>query len=182
MAGGRILETWAVVLLCVAASAPSCGDGSRETGTAGAPPEWTHAFLDTCPVPEIDTSTWTLIEGGSISFRIPPNYAQNPAGIDVEAVNFANEQRTIGYCVPCAPWIGDETCTRCRETIDGREGFIIAGRGPDGRYFTGATWRNRRGGHLTMGGFSPDAEGQREALAVIRSVRFKPAFDKQPRL
>jgi len=174
MRGIRRIPSFAAFLL--AASSLSCNADHK---AAEPDPEWAYAFVDTCLATNLlDTSAWKQVDAHKISFRIPSNYVStNRQSIDVDSGEFAAVGRNIGYCARCSPYTyGNQSYFRCREIIDGRKTFIVSGRLDDGRYFTGATWQNPGGGFFVMGGYSPDSEGHKEALAIIRSVRFKEAF------
>ncbi|HET6463932.1 MAG TPA: hypothetical protein VFH33_09045 [Candidatus Krumholzibacteria bacterium] len=144
-------------------------------------PDWTYAFVDTCITVDIDTSAWQLIDGPTITFRIPPGYVPSKStSIDTEGAEFERGEGRIGYCFSCTPYALAGGFFRCRETINGREAFVI--RGPAGdHYLTAATWINPDERCLVLVANTPDRESDKEALAAIRSARLKRPFDRQQR-
>jgi hypothetical protein len=173
----RRLLALAVLVGGTAVTAPSCQHSRSEYQK----PDWAYAFVDTCLAIDIDTSTWTLIDGPSISFRIPPGYA-SPEKIQIisDTAEFKRGDGRIACCWNGYPYaaLSGGSFFRCREIIRGRETFII--RGPvGGQFLTAAAWINPHGQYIQLIVNSPDAEGQREALGVVRSATIKREFDKR---
>lgn len=164
-----------VVAIGLALSTVACDETSKDAEMFSAPPEFARAFAAGCPTPALDTSAWKPVDGRPIRFKLPPDYLpKSGVGLRTDVTHYERGERTVGYCVPCAPFfVGSEPLVRCREEIDGREAYVIAF-GPDqtGRFFAGANFVTEKG-FLTFGGWSPDLEGQQIVLAAIRTVRFK---------
>jgi hypothetical protein len=143
-------------------------------------PDWAYAFVDTCLDADIDTSKWQLIETENLTFRIPPGYVRNTTDWFPPKLEFDRGEGLIGCCVNCEPYaaIRGGGYVRCLETVHGRETFIIRGLAGN-QYLTAATWINSHKQYLELVVKSPDADGQKEALAVVRSASIKRQFDKR---
>ncbi len=168
-----------IVFIGISLVAASC-DEAADQGTVRSRPNFMLASSYGCVLPETDTSTWQLVDGKSVSFRVPLGYSDRFGGGcgNSESTTYYKGDDTVGYCLGCAPYVVAPGCEGCREVIDGREALIITYRAPDGRYFAGATWwevqfRDDQNPFLVFGGWSCDEEGQRNVLAAIRTVRIK---------
>ena len=129
---------------------------------------------------------WTSADAGPFSLRLPRGYRKvQVQGID----SFVGEYRAPGralhfdygpYSSTLQEWRSAGAGFRsCRMEIGGHLAKIVTARSEKEGYLAGVTWRElEKGGeagalHLTMMATSADVAGQREALAVFRSVRFK---------
>ncbi len=173
----RRLHVFTVAGILLALS--GCQDKVKDAEMSGVGPDTSDTFVFACPDPKLDTSKWQSFEGQSLSFKLPPGFTRRPGtGIDSEAVSFENGNRIVGYdfglySASLEGYIRDTRNSDCREIIDGREALIVSTHAIGGRYFAGASWRDVRPNiHLTISGASSDLAGQREILALVRTVRF----------
>lgn len=151
-------------------------------------PEW----LRPCPKPEIDTSSWVVIDRGKFSFLVPPEFSEvKVQGIDSWVGEFlaadSSAKLTFDWGWYSDPLTRPELVSQshfesCKEIIGERRARLITlqfgGAGPYGssvdmRYCAGAAWRDITPGvHLTLVGVARDQRRQEECLAVLRTVRF----------
>jgi hypothetical protein len=129
---------------------------------------------------------WTSADAGPFSLRLPPGYSKAEVqGIDSFVGEYRAPGRTLhfdygAYSSTLQEWRSAGAGFRsCRMEIDGRLAKIVTAQSEKDGYLAGVTWRELENGdeggalHLTMIATSADVAGQREALAVFRSVRFK---------
>jgi hypothetical protein len=129
---------------------------------------------------------WTSADAGPFSLRLPAGYRKVPVqGIDSFVGEYRAPRRALHfdygvYSSTLEEWrSADADFRSCRMEIGGHLAKVVTARAEKGGYLAGATWRELEKGdelgatHLTMAATSADADGQREALAVFGSVRFK---------
>jgi hypothetical protein len=129
---------------------------------------------------------WTSADAGPFTLRLPARYRKAEVqGIDSFVGEYRAPGRTLhfdygAYSSTLQEWRSAGAGFRsCRMEIGGHLAKIVTARSEKEGYLAGVTWRELEKGdegsalHLTMIATSADAAGQREALAVFRSVRFK---------
>jgi hypothetical protein len=146
--------------LAAVASLPSCGDA------APAPREWVRH------------------DAVLLSFQLPPGYhREETQGFDSFVGSYVAHGRRLSFDYgahssslnePYSKLVGRRAC---RVIVNEHLVRLVTARTPEGAYFAGAAWREispRTGGALlTMVALTETAEGQREALAIFRSVMLK---------
>lgn len=146
--------------LAAVASLPSCGDA------APAPGEWVRH------------------DAVLLSFQLPPGYHQEETqGFDSYVGSYVARGRRLSFDYGAhssplnEPYTKLVDIRRCRAIVNEHLVRLVTGRTPEGGYFAGAAWREisprTRGALLTMVAITETAEGQREALAIFRSVTLK---------
>lgn len=170
----RLTSTAAILLTAVAPV--TCGPLRAGSGRGDVPPL-------SCARPDIDVSSWQLIDRAPFSFRLPAGFSKEEAHpIDSFAEFFVASGRSISF--DYGHYSGGEPrrargYEECTTTISGREARI-ASWPESGGYATLAQWRDiARSGengmaiHLSMYAWSPTPAGQRDAMAVFHSLRLK---------
>jgi hypothetical protein len=148
-------------------------------GTLASVMELGHCTGLPAPAPE-----WRRHHERIFVLQAPPEYRYEAVqGTDSYIGQFHGPGREFGfdYGSYSGTLLESRTTTvefrACRVSISGHPVRIVTARSPRGRYLAGATWREiGPDGHaaLTISGTSDSPAGQRELLAIFRSVRLTP--------
>lgn len=130
------------------------------------------------PAPE-----WRRHDQRFFVLQAPPGYRyEAQQGIDSFVGRFHGPGRELSfdygdYSSSLQEWREEADFRACRESIGGHQVRIVTARSPRGGYVAGAAWREigpDRQTHLTISGTSDSPGGQRELVAIFRSVRLTP--------
>lgn len=169
-----------LVLIALAA----CGDRASERAAARD---------DGCAWPEgVDTAGWRVVDAGPFVLKVPPGFAERVVtGVDSYVGTFVSGDRAVAFdygprstdprtrdnAAPSAEGWSCETLVGGRwAVVRSGERQVEAGPGRTARHQVAeGWWKGSDGNHLLVIGWGPAADSvtRRQALAVVRSVKFR---------